>query len=144
MTTTTLSPQRTGTRNRGRRGAAVVEFGLAFILFLTLVVSLFDFGRLAWTYTAVHYASRQAARFTTVRSKGNPTSSNEILGVAQTHAIGLDPSGLTIVTNYNPATVKRGSLITVRLNYPFKFAFGLLPQSTIPLQSTSMVVIASR
>ena len=145
MTITPRSMQPAATRNRGRRGHAVVEFGLAFVLFLGLVVNLFDFGRLAWTYTAVHYASRQASRFTTVRGKTNPTSSSEILGVARTHAIGIDPALLTMVTNYNPATVSRGRLITVRLNYPFNFAFGaLVPQSTIPLQSTSMVVIASR
>ncbi|MDA1312810.1 MAG: pilus assembly protein [Acidobacteria bacterium] len=145
MKITPRSSQRAATRNRGRRGNAIVEFAFAFVLFLTLVVSLFDFGRLAWTYTAVHYASRQASRYATVHSAIDPTSSGELLTIARTHAIGLDPALLTITTNYNPATVKRGSLLTVRLNYPFNFAFGaLVPQSTIPLQSTSMVVVASR
>jgi len=142
MPTTQSTPK--ATRNRGRRGHAVVEFGLAFILFLGLVVSLFDFGRLAWTYTAVHFASRQASRFATVRSATNPTSSTELLGVARRNAIGLDPAKLTMVTNYNAATVGRGTLVTLRLSYPFNFAFGaLVPQSTIPLQSTSMIIIAT-
>jgi Flp pilus assembly protein TadG len=123
----------------------MVEFSLAFIIFLVLVVSLFEFGRLAWTYTAVHFASRQASRLATVRSKTNPTTSGEMLAVAKQFAIGLDPAQLTMVTNYNPATVRRGSLVTVRLTYPFNFAFGgLVPQSQIPLRSTSMVVVANR
>ena len=140
-----MSSPLTHRRNRGRRGAAMVEFALAFFIFLGLVVSLFEFGRLAWTYTAVHFASRQASRLATVRSKTNPTSAADMLIVAKKFAIGLDPSQLTMVTNYNPATVKRGSLVTVRLNYPFNFAFGgLVPQSQIPLRSTSMVVVANR
>ena len=143
MSTTPRSSRSVAERNRGRRGQTVVEFALAFLLFLALVLSLFEFGRLAWTYTAVHYASRQASRFATVRSKTNPTSSTEILAVAREHAIGLDPSKLTMVTNYRSSTVRRGSLVTVRLNYPFDFVFGaLLPQSQIPLRSTSLVVIA--
>jgi Flp pilus assembly protein TadG len=145
MATIPRSEQRTTNSNSGRRGNAVVEFSLSFLLFLGLVVSLFEFSRLAWTYTAVHYASRQASRFTTVRSSTNPTTTTEILGVARSHAIGLDPALLTMVTNYNPATVARGSLITVRLNYPFNFAFAALaPQTGIPLQSTSLVVVASK
>ena len=131
-------------RNRGRRGSTMVEFALAFLIFIGLVVSLFEFGRLAWTYTAVHYASRQASRFATVRSRKNPTSTTELLDVARKHAIGLDPTHLTMVTDYNSASVARGSLVTVRLNYPFNFIFGaLVPQSQIPLRSTSLVVVAS-
>jgi Flp pilus assembly protein TadG len=145
MATTPRSNRKTKPRNGARAGNAAVEFSLVFLLFLGLVVSLFEFARLAWTYTAVHYASREASRFATIRSSVNPTTSAEILGVARARAIGLDPAQLTMVTNYNPATVGRGSLITVRLNYPFNFAFGaLVPQSTIPLQSTSLVVVASR
>ena len=145
MASTPGSKQRTTKRNSGRRGNAVVEFGLSFLLFLGLVVSLFEFSRLAWTYTAVHYASREASRFATVRGKTNPTTTTEILGVARARAIGLDPALLTMVTNYNPATVARGRLITVRLNYPFNFAFAALaPETGIPLQSTSLVVVASK
>lgn len=132
-------------RNHSRRGAAMVEFALSFMLFLGLVVSLFEFGRLAWTYTAVHFASRQASRLATISGKSNPTTSAEMLAVAKKFAIGLDPANLTMVTNYNPATVRRGSLVTVRLNYPFDFAFTpIVPSSQIPLRSTSMVVVASR
>jgi len=58
-----LSTHHTKILNRGRRGSTMVEFALAFLVFLGLLVSLFKFGGLAWTYTAVHYASRQASRF---------------------------------------------------------------------------------
>ncbi len=37
-------------RGSGQRGAQMVEFALGFLIFLVLVVGIFEGGRLVWTY----------------------------------------------------------------------------------------------
>ena len=46
-----------------RKGQGIVEFALAFPVFLLIVLGIFEFGRLMFTYATVFTASREAARF---------------------------------------------------------------------------------
>ena len=48
---------------RSRKGQGLVEFALAFPVFLLIVLGIFEFGRLMFTYSTVFTASREAARF---------------------------------------------------------------------------------
>src|SRR3990170_5834362 len=48
---------------RSRKGQGLVEFALAFPVFLLIVLGIFEFGRLMFTYATVFTASREAARF---------------------------------------------------------------------------------
>jgi hypothetical protein len=53
------------TRNRlqaGVRAQAMVEFTLTLMLFLALVLGIFDLGRAAWAYNMVSEAARAGAR----------------------------------------------------------------------------------
>jgi hypothetical protein len=54
---TTLSPKRDG-----RRGQALVEFSLAIVVFLTMLMGIFDLGRAIFTYNGVSEAARDIAR----------------------------------------------------------------------------------
>jgi Flp pilus assembly protein TadG len=57
MKTLTLS------RNRGaRRGQALVEFSLTIIVFLMILMGLFDLGRAVFMYNGVSEAAREIAR----------------------------------------------------------------------------------
>ena len=46
-----------------KKGQGIVEFALAFPVFLLIVLGIFEFGRLFFTYATVFTASREAARF---------------------------------------------------------------------------------
>lgn len=46
-----------------RKGQGIVEFALAFPVFLLIVLGIFEFGRLMFTYATVFTASREAARY---------------------------------------------------------------------------------
>lgn len=46
-----------------KRGQGLVEFALAFPVFLLIILGIFEFGRLMFTYSTVFTASREAARF---------------------------------------------------------------------------------
>ena len=44
-------------RRVSRRGAAIVEFSLVFILFLLIVVGALEMGRAFWTYATLAHAT---------------------------------------------------------------------------------------
>ena len=48
---------------KGQRAQGLVEFALAFPVFLLIVLGIFEFGRLMFTYATVFTASREAARY---------------------------------------------------------------------------------
>ena len=51
-------------------GQALVEFSLAIIVFLVLLMGVFDFGRGIYTYNGVSQAAREIARRTSVHTSG--------------------------------------------------------------------------
>jgi Flp pilus assembly protein TadG len=53
---------------RDQRGQALVEFSLAIIVFLMLMMGVFDFGRAIYQYNGVAQAAREIARVTAVHA----------------------------------------------------------------------------
>jgi hypothetical protein len=51
-------------RSDDQRGQALVEFSLAIIVFLLLMMGVFDFGRAIYQYNGVAQAAREIARVT--------------------------------------------------------------------------------
>ena len=58
-------------RTRDSKGQALVEFCLAIIVFLVLMMSVFDFGRAIYQYNGVAQAAREIARVTAVHAGPN-------------------------------------------------------------------------
>ncbi len=48
---------------KSHRGQALVEFALAFTIFLLLMLGIVEFGRLLVAYSSVYTAAREAARY---------------------------------------------------------------------------------
>jgi hypothetical protein len=57
-------------RDRRARGQALVEFSLALIPFLLLLMAIFDFGRAIYIYNGVSQAAREVARTASVHPQG--------------------------------------------------------------------------
>jgi Flp pilus assembly protein TadG len=55
-------------RDGVERGQALVEFSLAILVFLFLMMAVFDFGRAIYQYNGVAQAAREIARVTAVHS----------------------------------------------------------------------------
>lgn len=68
-------------RRRGSRGQALVEFSLTVMIFLVLLMGIFDFGRAIFMYNGVAQAAREIARVTSVHP-GSPLG-----GSAETAAV---------------------------------------------------------
>jgi Flp pilus assembly protein TadG len=56
----------TGERSAPSRGQALVEFAFAILVFLLLLMAIFDFGRGIYTYNGVSQAAREIARAASV------------------------------------------------------------------------------
>ena len=137
---------------RGRQGgAAIVELALTLILFLVVVFTLLEFGRMMWTYSTLAHLTRQAGRVCAVRGSVNPITHSEVhtLINAQAPANGLIGGEVGVYTYWNdvanPAEISRGDFVEVRLTYPFQFLTASLvaPNSSIKLSSTTRMVVAN-
>lgn len=109
-------------RGKGERGATMVEFALSFLLFLALVVGIFEGGRLVWTYETLAHAARQGARFAIVHGERNPLADdNPIRDAVRAQAVGLPSNDVAVNTVWSDATKKGGSVVTVSATYPISF-----------------------
>lgn len=80
---------------RNERGQALVEFSLAFTVFMLLMMGVLDFGMSIYKYNGVSQAAREIARVASVH-QGSSFSSPEITAVEATQQ-GLIP-GLLVST----------------------------------------------
>lgn len=157
-----------GGRLRRERGATMVEFAFVLILLLTLVLGIMGFGHALYVYHFLSNTSREASRWAAVNGStcsddgscngtgsmnNGPASATDI----QNYALGLVPTGidaaqLTVATSWptvanGPAVCAKtsnapGCTVQVTLSYNFTFIFPLLPTATVPMSSTSEMVIA--
>jgi hypothetical protein len=86
-------------RNRGRRGSALLEFTLAGIPLVFVLVSTFEIARGMWLYHTVAYAVQDAARFASLRGQNCSVFPNscavtvrEIAGRLRSAGVGLAPA----------------------------------------------------
>ena len=104
-----------------RRGSAMVEFSMVFMILLTLVMGVFEMGRTIWNYNTIAYAARQASRYASVRSSlgasGYSGTPNPIDTVVHANAPGLDPSLLTVTKTWTPNN-SPGSRVEITVSYP--------------------------
>jgi NADH/NAD ratio-sensing transcriptional regulator Rex len=71
-------------RRRASRGQALVEFSLTVMIFLVLLMGIFDFGRAIFMYNGVAQAAREIARVTSVHPGSPLGASAETLAVVST------------------------------------------------------------
>lgn len=150
---------RASSRDRaGERGQTLVEFSLALIPFLFLLMGVLDLGRGIYTNNGVAQAAREIARATSVHQCTGPcttaTWSAETLATVNTQrnlVPGLAASGVTIdcvdVTD-TPVTISAGkacpsgNFIRVAVATTFRLVSPLLPvPNPLTVSSTAHVQI---
>jgi Flp pilus assembly protein TadG len=120
-----------------RRGSAMVEFALTFLLFLALMLGGLELGRAIWTYSTVSYAAKQAVRYAMIHGAdnagidqgGNPRSQTDVgtsvESIAKSNAVGLQSDSIDVTTTWTPDN-SPGSAVKVRVSYPFATLFQVL------------------
>jgi Flp pilus assembly protein TadG len=84
---------------RGRRrmaGQATVEFSLASLVFLAIVLGTIDFGRVAFTYSMLHNAIREGARVGKVACSDTAAIRTAVIDGSPT--LGLTAGQVTVTT----------------------------------------------
>lgn len=94
------------------RGQAAVEFALVLPVLLLLVMGIFEFGRIFFSYLVISEMAREGARYGVVGHTNTEIESHiESLNTA------LDPARLVITVTPPDANRGRGGGLTVAVDY---------------------------
>ncbi len=124
-----LTPKST---RRGERGAALVEFSIAALVFLTAIFAVIEFGRLLWVHNALTDAARRGARYAVNHSRTEPADAQRMAVYGSTADGGQTPlvTGLTtekVVVTYSPDFGVGNGTATVKIvGYTFDFVVPLV------------------
>jgi Flp pilus assembly protein TadG len=118
--------------DRGERGAALVEFSIAALVFLTSTFAVIEFGRLLWTHNALTDAARRGARYAVTHgpTEGDNAASMAVYattndGVNSPVVTGLKKSNVRVV--YSPDFNAGQGTVSVSIqNYDFNFVVPLV------------------
>lgn len=136
--------------NKNQRGAALVEFALVATVFLTVLFSVVEFGRLLWTHNALTDATRRGARYATLRKSdsagtlavqkmvvygdpnANPATATPIVSGLTTNDVAVS------YANYNGIQLSAKATVSIT-NYQFRFAVPMIGGTlTMPSYKTSL------
>ena len=142
--TTILFP-RLRAHARGDEGATLVEFALVAIVFFTIVFGIMEFGRMIFDYNIVAQASREGARYASVRgaTSGHAATADAVKTYVVNKSVGLlTTSNVTVTWPDGGATPNAsGKNVQVTTTYNFNPIVTLVPSATWPLSSTTKMVI---
>lgn len=132
-------------RWRDDRGATIVEFALASILFFMVIFGIVNFGLAIWQYNLVSNVAQEGARWASVRSSasgtaGGPATAGNVQSYVEGRWVGIYP--LTQVTTTWPGGNTPGQPVTVSVQTIFSPFTGLVPQANLTLSSSATMIIA--
>lgn len=133
-----------------QRGQTMVEFALAFPIFLMIVLGIFEFGRLFFIYTSIYSAAREGARYgAAVENQNDCGASIE----AQAQRVGFIAGDINVVYFYDhgPGTstfpcsiggtnLENGDRVMVRTSVVYKSVTGIVPTFTIESTSRRTII----
>ena len=145
-------------RARRERGAALVEFTIGALVFLTAIFGVLEFGRLLWTHNALTDAARRAARFAVNQPAGSPVGKAGVTGtntgpklaaIRNVAVYGKQAGGTKPLVNdlkpehvqvtYNNFTLGDGRVTVEIVNYDFHFVVPLFGTTLrMPAYSTTL------
>src|SRR5262245_28185992 len=112
-------------RLRSEKGAALVEFGIASILYLLTLIGTTEFGLAVWRYNMVSNLAQEGARWASVRGAGgsSPASAAQVETFVQGRTYGMSVTVTTTTadpttkactgTTVDPSTLTAGSGVCV-------------------------------
>jgi Flp pilus assembly protein TadG len=146
---------------RAEEGAAAVEFALTIAVMISLIIGMMEAGLALFNLHIISESARAGARYAMVR--GDTCTVSGVSCTATTTQIqnyvkgleypGIITSNMTVTVTYsaypsgtsctpNSNCANPGDLVTVKVSYPFVWSIPFVPSSSIPLNSTSAVIIS--
>lgn len=149
-------------RGDGEDGATLVEVALSSLLLLAFIFGVMEICLALYSYHFISEAAREGTRFAIVRgstctglSGGCPASGTDIQNyVTGLGYPGIDPSKMRVNATWSQYTNGNscpalgpcnsiGNLVTVQVTYQFPVAVPFVSLTTIPMSSTSAMVISN-
>lgn len=126
-----------------QRGAAMLEFGLALLVFMAALYGIMEFGRIVASYNILSGAAREGVRYASVHgsASGSEASKSDIQTVVRNWAIGLDTNSVAVDTSWAPGNGPGGK-VKVKASYTVTPFTGLILKNGITLQSSSQMSIS--
>lgn len=127
----------------GQRGASLLEFALAFLVFFAAVYGIMEFGRIVSSYNILAGAAREGARYAMVHgsASGSAASASEIQTLVRSWAIGLDRNSVDVTTTWSSGNAP-GDNVKVTASYTVTPFSGLIFTNGLTLQSSSQMAIS--
>ena len=130
-------------RKQRQRGAAFLEFALAFMVFFSIVYGVMEFGRIVASYNILSGATREGVRYAIVHGSKSSSvaTATDIQTIVRNWSVGLDTSSVNVTTTWPSGNAPGGSVqVTASYNVtPFTW---LILSNGITLKSTSQMVIS--
>jgi Flp pilus assembly protein TadG len=146
---------------KGERGSGLVEYAVVFMILITMLLGIVEFGRALYAYHFVSSAAREATRYAMVRGCSTPTTNcptpatgDSIQTFVQNVPLGIDATQVTATTTWpvlpnSPAVCSTpngynapGCTVQVQVTYVFNFIFPFVSNSSLTMTSTSQMVIS--
>lgn len=98
---------------RSEEGSALIEMSLITVMFILVLLSVVEVGRMVLVYTTVANAARAGARYAIVHGSDRTTS-----GVNGPSGPGSTTQIQTVVKNFASGGLLTTSLLTINVSYP--------------------------
>lgn len=115
--------------HRRDRGQALVEFALAFPIFVLLVMATFEAGLAVVTFTSIQNSAREGARYAVTA----PDDTNGVTAAARQAVFTLGGNTPNVTEAFPSKSDASGSPVAVTVTYQYHPLLGLIP----PIQMTA-------
>jgi Flp pilus assembly protein TadG len=126
---------------RDDRGQSLIEFALASVVFFIVLFGALEFGIAIWRYNMVSNLAQEGARWASVHgsTSSTPASSADVQSFVQSRSPGIP---VTATATPAPSTVTPGRTIEVQVQASYTTFTGLIPRTTMTLQSRAKMVVS--
>jgi TadE-like protein len=136
------------TRQRPRRGQALVEFALVAPIFFLVLFSIVEAGRFIFYYETLNNATREGARYAIVHGEQSfdPTGpphdpgGADVIAKVRQSATGMAGPALTVTPTWY-TTNERGMTVKVAASYTYNSLIPLVPLPSLTVEAESSLVV---
>jgi len=125
------------------QGQAATEFAMVLVPLLLFLFGIVQMSRALYSYSFVSNAARDATRYASVNGSKSqsPVAGSDVTTFVKNESNAIDTSQLTVNTTWSPNN-DPGSTVNVAVTYNFALSIPFFGQVTLPLSSTSQMVIS--